>query len=256
MNIYRPRQHSGELLPVLLQIHGGGFLWGNKDQQAQPLLQTMASRSWIGVSINYRLSPSVGFPTHLEDCKRALCWIRENGAQYGMDTGFVAVTGGSAGGILTALMGLTCNKPELQKDHPDTDTSLQAVIPFYGLYDMRARYNQHPNRAMWEKFLGGKVFHESPEDNPDLWELASPISDIHSHAPPFMVIHGSYDSLTVVNEGRIFSEKLAEVSQNPVAYVELPGAEHAFDTIRSIRTEHTIDGIHRFLEWVRAQEGR
>jgi len=256
LNIYRPRNLPENSLPVLLQIHGGGFLWGNKDQQAQPLLHTLASRGWIGVSINYRLSPSVGFPTHLEDCKRALCWIKENGAEYGMDTNFVAVTGGSAGGILTALMGLTCNKPELQQDTPDVDTSLQAVVPFYGLYDLLSRYGQHENQAMWEDFLGGKVLFESPEENPDLWELASPISDIHPDAPPFMIIHGSFDSLCLVTEGRVFSEKLAEVSKNPVVYLELPGAEHAYDTIRSVRTEHTIDGIHRFLEWVRAQQGK
>ena len=257
LNIYRPQNtRPEEPLPVLLQIHGGGFLWGNKDQQAQPLLHTLASRGWIGVSINYRLSPSVGFPTHLEDCKRALCWIRKHGAEYGMDTNFVAVTGGSAGGILTALMGLTCNKPELQKDHPEVDTSLQAVVPFYGLYDLLARYGQHQNQAMWEDFLGGKVFHESLEDNPELWELASPISDIHPDAPPFMVIHGSFDSLCLVTEGRVFSEKLVEVSNNPVVYLELPGAEHGYDTIRSVRTEHTIDGVHRFLEWVRAYQGK
>jgi acetyl esterase/lipase len=71
-----------------------------------------------------------------------------------------------------------------------------------------------------------------------------------------MIIHGSFDSLCLVTEGRVFSEKLAEVSKIPVVYLELPGAEHAYDTIRSVRTEHTIDGIHRFLEWVRAQQGK
>jgi acetyl esterase/lipase len=253
LNIYRPRRMPTEPLPVLLQIHGGGLLWGNKDQQAQPLLYTMATRGWIGVSINYRLSPSVGFPTHLEDCKRALCWIRERGAEYGMQPDFVAVTGGSAGGMLTALMGLTGNDPELQKDRPAVDTSLQAVIPFYGVYDLLTRYNQHPNRAIWEEFLGDAVFHESPQDNPELWDLASPISHVHPDAPPFMIIHGEYDSLAVVTEGRLFSEKLAEVASNPVVFAELPGAEHSYDTLRSLRTEYTIDGIHRFLEWVRAR---
>ena len=96
--------------------------------------------------------------------------------------------------------------------------------------------------------------HETPEENPELWELASPIMQIHPELPPFMVLHGSQDSLAVVNEGRVFSQKLRETSQSPVVYVEMAGAEHAWDAVHSLRTEHTIDGIHRFLEWARAAQ--
>ncbi len=61
----------------MMQIHGGAWVMGDKGSQALPLMYHLASRGWICVAANYRLSPSVGFPTHLEDCKRALCWIRE-----------------------------------------------------------------------------------------------------------------------------------------------------------------------------------
>ena len=67
-----------------------------------------------------------------------------------------------------------------------------------------------------------------------------------------MVVHGTHDSLAAVAEGRVFSDKLREVSKNPVVYVEMPGAEHAWEVVHSLRTEHTIDAVHRFLEWVRA----
>jgi acetyl esterase/lipase len=227
-------------------------MMGDKGGQALPLMYEMASKGWICVAANYRLSPSVSFPTHLQDCKSALCWVREKGAEYGMDTRFVAVTGGSAGGHLSALMGLTANRPELQPDHPDTDTTVQACIPFYGVYDFLVRYDQHPNRRVYERFLSGKVLHETLEDNPALWDLASPVAQIHEDAPPYMVFHGTHDSLAVVNEGRVFSQKLREVSKNPVIYVEMPGAEHAWEIVHSLRTEHTVDGVHRFLEWVRA----
>jgi acetyl esterase/lipase len=252
LDIYRPRVLPESGCPVLLQIHGGAWMMGDKGGQALPLMYEMASRGWICVAANYRLSPSVSYPTHLQDCKKALCWIRENGDEYGMDTGFVAVTGGSAGGHLTAMMGLTANDPELQPDHPDVDTTVQAAIPFYGVYDFLVRYDQHPNKQTYERFLAGKVIHETLQDNPTLWDSASPVSRIHADAPPFMVLHGTHDSLAVVNEGRVFSRKLREVSQNPVVYVEMPGAEHAWEVIHSLRTEHTIDGVHRFLEWVRA----
>lgn len=253
LDIYRPRQLPEGGCPVLLQIHGGAWMLGDKGSQALPLMYHMAEQGWICVAVNYRLSPSVGFPTHIEDCKKALCWIRERGADYGMDTDFVAVTGGSAGGHLTALMALTANDPALQREHPGVDTSLQAAVPFYGVYDFCNRHNQHRKGELISRFLEGRVFHQKREDNPDLWDQMSPIARITPDAPPMMVLHGTHDSLVPVAEGRVFAQRLREVSQQPVAYVEMPGAEHAWEIISSLRTEHTVDGVHRFLEWALAR---
>ena len=71
----------------------------------------LAARGWVCVAINYRLSPQATWPDHLVDCKRALAWIREHIAEYGGDPDYVVVTGGSAGGHLTAMMGLTAERP-------------------------------------------------------------------------------------------------------------------------------------------------
>ena len=146
LDIYRPETIPEGGCPVLFQIHGGAWMLGDKGGQALPLMYHMVQKGWICVAANYRLSPSVSFPTHLTDCKKALCWIKENGAEYGMDTSFVAVTGGSAGGHLTALMGLTENRPELQPENPDTDTSVQAAVPFYGVYDLSLIHISEPTR--------------------------------------------------------------------------------------------------------------
>ncbi len=100
--------------PVLLQIHGGAWVIGNKDQQGMPLMYHLADKGWVCVAINYRLSPRATWPDHLVDCKRALAWIREHIAEYGGDPDYVVVTGGSAGGHLTAMMGLTANDPAYQ----------------------------------------------------------------------------------------------------------------------------------------------
>jgi len=252
LDIYRPHSIPSGGCPVLLQIHGGAWVIGDKAHQALPLMYHLASRGWICVAANYRLSPSVGFPVHLEDCKRALCWIRSKGGDYGMDTRFVAVTGGSAGGHLAALMGLTENRPELQTDHPGVDTSVQACVPFYGVYDFLARYDQHPNADLVIRFLKNRVLHESPEQNPALWDLASPVTQIHEAAPPFMLVHGRIDSLAAINDGRTFAQRLRRTSRKPVVFAELPGAEHGFDCMHSPRTERVIDGVERFLDWVRA----
>jgi acetyl esterase/lipase len=79
---------------------------------------------------------------------------------------------------------------------------------------------------------------------------------IRSDAPPFFVIHGQHDSLVPVAEGRFFAQKLREVSDSPVAYAELPGAQHAFDVFPSIRTGHQIRAIERFLDYVWSTEAR
>lgn len=249
LDIYRPKHIPDGGCPVLLQIHGGAWMLGSKEHQALPLMHYMASKGWICVAINYRLSPSVGFPTHLHDCKRALAWIRSHGHEYGMNPDFVAVTGGSAGGHLTALIGLTGNQPELQpQELSDSDTSVQAVVPFYGVYDFLARFDPK-HRDMFINFLTRRVLHQSIDDNPELWEQASPITHAKSQRPPFMIVQGEIDSLATVNGARYFHQKLTETSDQAAVYVELPGAEHAFDTLHSPRTEAVIRGVHRFLEW-------
>ena len=252
LDVYRPTNIPPEGCPVLLQIHGGAWMIGNKEHQALPLLNLMASKGWICISINYRLSPSIGFPTHLEDCKRALNWIKTSGVEYGIDPNFISVTGGSAGGHLAALMGLTANYADLQHEFPELDTQLQACVPLYGVYDVLVR--KTPNKQkMMINFLKNRVIHQTPEQAPELWDLASPICHIKEQAPPFMIIQGGIDSLTAVKGAQEFQSLLAEKSKNEVVYVELPGAEHAFDNFHSPRTEAVINGIHQFLEYCYAK---
>jgi acetyl esterase/lipase len=70
---------------------------------------------------------------------------------------------------------------------------------------------------------------------------------IHSDAPPFFVIHGSHDSLASVEEARQFAKLLRETSKAPVAYAEIPGAQHAFEVFHSARTRHVVRAVDRFL---------
>ncbi|MBS1848756.1 MAG: alpha/beta hydrolase, partial [Actinobacteria bacterium] len=79
LDIWRsPNLRPGDRAPVLLQVHGGGWIIGNKDQQAMPLMDRLASNGWVCVSINYRLSPKAKWPAHIVDVKRALAWIKDN----------------------------------------------------------------------------------------------------------------------------------------------------------------------------------
>lgn len=121
--------------PVLLQIPGGAWMIGWRRPQAYPLMSHLVSRGWVCVSMNYRVSPWHTWPAHIVDVKRALAWVKENIAAYGGDPNFVALSGGSAGGHLTALAALTPNDPNFQPGFEDADTSVMAAVPFYGRYD-------------------------------------------------------------------------------------------------------------------------
>ena len=112
----RPDLPKDGKAPVLVQVHGGAWVIGNKDQQAMPLMAHLADRGWICVSINYRLSPRATWPDHIVDVKRALAWVKDHIADYGGDPDFVAITGGSAGGHPCSLAALTPNEPEFQPD--------------------------------------------------------------------------------------------------------------------------------------------
>lgn len=249
LDIYRPRNSRREDAPVMLQIHGGGWTIGNKDEQGVPLMLHMAARGWVCVAINYRLSPRDAFPAHIIDVKRAIAWIRENIGEYGADPAFLAVTGGSAGGHLTALAALTPNDPEYQPGFEDVDTTVQAAVPFYGVYDFAAVTGSRKARQMRDGFLGPRVLFKDPRKEIEHFERASPLLRVNADAPPMFVIHGTHDSLVEVAQAREFVARLREVSKREVAYAELPGTQHAFDVFPSIRSAHVVRGVDRFLRW-------
>ena len=251
LDVYRPAGGCTHA-PVLLQIHGGGWMLGNKHEQALPLIYHLAQRGWVVVTPNYRLSPKARFPAHLVDCKRALAWVRQNISAYGGDPGFVAVTGGSAGGHLTALMALTGNDARLQPGFEDVDTSVAAAVPFYGVYDFTDRFGLKPGGDAMVRWLEKTVMPCSPSTDPGLWDLASPIAQVRPDAPPFLILHGTHDSLASVEEARHFAGQLRALSSNAVVYAELPGAQHAWDVFRSLRALESVHAVTRFLEWARA----
>lgn len=248
LDVYR-RRDGVERAPVLLQVHGGGWTVGDKEHQGIPLMLHMAARGWVCVAINYRLSPRDAFPAHLVDVKRAIAWVREHGASYGADPSFLALTGGSAGGHLAALAALTPNDPEYQPGFEHADTTVQAAAPHYGVYDFAGVIGTKRSEQLRDLFLGPRVLFKDPRADLAEFEKASPLARVNADAPPFLVIHGSTDSLVEVAQARAFVEALRGVSRQPVAYAELPGTQHAFDVFPSIRSAHVVRGVDHFLRF-------
>ncbi len=243
---------DGERRPILVQIHGGAWIIGDKKEQGWPLMTHLASRGWVCFAINYRLSPQATFPDHIVDVKRAIAWIREHAAEYGADPDFLCVTGGSAGGHLAGLTALSANDPRFQSGFEDADTSVAAAVPFYGVYDWLDRAGDRGEQSM-QPLLTERVLKCTPEANPELWEAGSPISHVSADAPPLLVIQGSADSLVFVEEGRTFVRALEEKSQQPVLYLEMKGGQHAFDIFHSVRSAYAVRAATGFLEKVRAE---
>jgi acetyl esterase/lipase len=259
LDVYRPAEPVTGA-PVLLQVHGGAWVIGNKEEQGRPLMRYLARRGWVCVAINYPLSPTHRWPAHIVAAKQSLAWIRSQIASYGGDPRFVAVTGGSAGGHLSALLALTQNDPALQPGFEDADTSVQACAPHYGVYDFAATSGSRASKYRLESLLARRVFapDRDPVNHLDDYVAASPLDRITDEAPPFFVIHGRDDSLVPVREAREFVRRLREKSKNPVAYAELAGAQHAFDVFTSVRSAHVVRGVarfldHTYLQWKAAQ---
>lgn len=242
-----PPPGGARLRPALVQIHGGGWVIGDKREQGLPLLGHMAAQGWVGFNVNYRLSPGVSFPDHLIDLKRGLAWIREHAAEFDVDPDFICVTGGSAGGHLTALMALTQNDPRYQPGFEDADTGLAAAVPFYGVYDFTPHGAFGADPEVFRRFLEPIVLKAFVDEEPERFREASPIHQVHPDAPPFLVVHGDRDTLAPVEDARAFVAALRAVSRQPVLYAEMQGAQHAFEIFPSMRSAKVIEGVERFL---------
>jgi acetyl esterase/lipase len=250
----RPDLPDDAAAPVLVQVHGGAWIFGDKEGQAYPLLAHLVERGWVCVSVTYRLSPRATWPDHIVDVKRALAWVKENIADHGGDPGWIALTGGSAGGHLCALAALTPNDPQFQPGFEDLDTAVQVAVPFYGVYDWLNR--DGTGRDDLTGLLVDRVVKQPFGDARDVYEQASPMTHVDADAVPMMLLHGTNDSLVPVDQARSMVDLLRARSKQPVVYVEYPGAQHAFDVFSGNRTDAAVAGVERFLNVARYRAGQ
>ena len=251
LDIHRPVDQK-EGAPVLLFFHGGAWVIGFKEFQGQPMFSRMASQGWVCVNADYRLSPRASFPDHIADVKRAIAWVKEHIAEYGGDPGFIVTTGNSAGGHLASLAALTWDVNEFQPGFEGVDTKVQACVSFYGVYDLLDRFGHWPRKSV-TRFFERVVIKKKLEHAEALFRLGSPIDQIRPDAPPFMLVHGAGDSVVPVQEARRFHAALKEKSTQPVVYLEIPDAQHAFEIFRSVRGHHTLRATANFLQNIHAQ---
>jgi acetyl esterase/lipase len=207
--------------PVLIHLHGGGFSLapGRKSFYARRMLFRLARQGWVCISATYRLAPSATFPDDVIDVKKVIAWARAHAREHGGDPDRIVLAGSSYGARLATLAAFTTGDPAFQPGFEQADTSVTAVVGLYGYY--------------------GET--DSRESLP-----SSPFDYVERGSPALLIVHGDQDTLTPAATARALAERARASSANPVAYVELPGAQHSFDLFTSIRFEAVIDGIAAF----------
>ena len=169
LDVYLPVA-QGQRRPVLLQVHGGAWMMGHKSEQAQPLLHRMAEMGWVGVSINYRLAPRDAYPAQIIDVKKAIAWVKQHIEQYGGDPDFIVVTGGSAGGHLSLLAGLTPGHSDWQEGFEGVDTAVQGVLAMYPVVDLTNRHGIRQQDRM-DGFISRRIIQQTRETAPHVLSL-------------------------------------------------------------------------------------
>jgi len=214
--------------PAVLIIHGGGWTKGDKAKAREiNFASFMVEQDYAAVSINYTLTQSLGdppdpdkkgaWPQNIYDCKSALRWMKKNAELLGIDPQRIAVMGGSAGGHLALLTGLSAKNAELNQGgyHTEQDNSVRCIIDFYGVPDVR-------------KWGGNLFINEKPmEKFPEIWALASPVTHLGPDSPPILVVHGTADPLVKI-----------ELSDEFVEILKAKGVTHEYIVIQ--------DAVHMF----------
>jgi acetyl esterase/lipase len=201
LDLYLPQRPVG-LAPLIVWIHGGGWMIGDRGQ-VPPVIGQFAARGLAVASIEYRLSGQAIFPAQLDDVRSAVRWLREHGDGYGVDPWAIGLWGSSAGAHLAALAA-TSAREEADR--------VQAVCDGYGptrLQDMDAQRRPqdviHGPRGSAEGRLLGVA---TGDASPELLHAADPIAHVTSDAPPFLIVHGTDDLLVPAQQSIDLHDRL------------------------------------------------
>jgi acetyl esterase/lipase len=209
LDLYRPAAQPGQSAPVLLYLFGGGLMQGSKEDSAQ-LGEFFAARGWLTAVANYRLSPDVSHPAHVQDAAAAFDWLADHAAEHGGDPARIAVMGHSAGGYLAALLALDGRYLEARGRSP---REIAAVIPLSGFFHVDRVAPDRP-LTVW-----GSELRE--------WRQASPAAYVSEKAPPMLLLYADGDAADRRQESRDLASALRARGARRVELQQIAERDHS-----------------------------
>lgn len=247
LDVYRPAGWSqSDRRPVLVFIHGGSWMSGDRSLVSQPLL-AQSHRGWVVLSADYRLVPAVSWPAQSYDVDRLLRWVRRNSANLGIDPARVVVSGHSAGAHLALLSALAPGRfvdPELPPDlrlhspRPDGVVSLAAPVDLstlsFEIFGLRS------------ELLLDMVFGcNSPQRCVSVPLLeASPLHHVSPDDPPAFIAHGIDDPIVPVSQALSLYRSLSLAAPSSYPNLDIVDFERIGATSRYLHEStrgHIID---------------
>ena len=208
-----------EASPLLVFIYGEKWKHGGKDKYRGYLIK-FAKKGYVTASVWYRTSGKATFPAALEDVKCGLEWLAVNADEYHIDTGNIALIGGSTGGHLALLTAYTYRSDELNGSciSNKVDFRIKAVVDLYAPVDLTDKHVIEKTGT--EQFIG-----KSYDTAPELYKKASPVNYVAADDPPTLIFHGTIDDIVPVEQSEKLRSKL-EVAGVPVEYHRIKGLPH------------------------------
>jgi acetyl esterase/lipase len=231
--------------PLVVWVHGGAWRAGSKKDMP---LGRLVERGYAVASVNYRLSPVAPFPAQVHDIKAAIRFLRAKASEYGFDSKRIAVAGGSAGGHLAALVGVTNGNKALEGDVGDNDSEtsdVQAIVSFYGMSNLTTILSQSTPHGLKVRVPALQLLlRGQPDEKPELACQASPVFHVGENAPPLLLLHGDEDPQAPINQSHELEGAYKRLGR-PVTLIVLHGAGHGgglfFD-------EERIRAVDEFLQ--------
>jgi len=248
-DIWRPGNGNVSGL-ALIYLHSSGWFAGDKDFGTRPFFHHLTAQGHTVMDVAYRLCPEVDIYGMIGDVKRAVDWMKTNASRYGVNPKKVVLGGGSAGAHLALLAAYTPQHPKLTPDDlKSTDLSVCGVVSYYGPTDLAAGYGPwvaaNPNKNLPRLPIGTKLeasenmryagrmdilLGGTPEEVPEIYQLACPTTHVHTGSPPTILLQGDKDLLVDIETINTHYKKLVE-SGVPTVYIVFPWTDHIFDLI-------------------------
>ncbi|MBX3097459.1 MAG: alpha/beta hydrolase [Fimbriimonadaceae bacterium] len=199
-DLYTPEGDSATPRPLVIVIHGGSWMTGNRNDMAGTC-NALATAGFASATVSYRLAPANKWPAMIDDVQTAVRYFRENAVKYNVDPNRIAALGVSAGGHLALLTGSMATRDTAIESK--TDSKTKVVINIFGPTDMTQDFAVGIANLLSQQVLG-KPYAEAT----DIIKQFSPITYITKDSAPTFTIHGDADTLVPVRQAERLKEAL------------------------------------------------